>query len=76
MADKTADELVRKCVSTMREGADFPTLWQTMLSHHPLVAGPPIQGVESGRVCLRIPLVTSQWLVFDSTSKEFWLFRR
>jgi hypothetical protein len=76
MADETAKELLENCVMAAREGADFPTIWQTVLRRHPLVAGPPIQGVESGRICLKIPLVTREWLVFDSASKEFSLVRQ
>jgi hypothetical protein len=76
MADKTADELVQRCITAVREGADFPTIWETVLRGHPLVVGPPIQSIQGGRVCLRIPLITGRWLVFDSTSREFSLFRR
>ena len=76
MVDETADELIQNCITATREGADFPTVWQTLLRGHSLVAGPPIQSIESGRVCLKIPLIRNQWLVFDSTSKEFDLRRR
>ena len=69
--DETADQLVQRCVAAMGEGTDFPTLWDTVLRRHSLVAGPPIQGIESGRVWLRIPLVTKQWLVFESASNTF-----
>ena len=72
----TADQLVRRCVAAMSEAADFPTLWDTVLRRHSLVVGPPIQGVESGSVWLRIPLVTKQWLVFESASKTFSLLRQ
>ena len=51
-------ELIENC-----EGADFPTVWQTLLRRHSLVVGPPIQGIESGPVCLKIPLISSQWLI-------------
>lgn len=76
MVDKIADELIANCVTATREGADFPTVWQTLLRRHSLVVGPPIQGIVSGRVCLKIPLISSQWLVYDSTSKQFSLLRR
>ena len=74
--DETADQLVQRCVAAMGEGTDFPTLWETVLRRHSLVVGPPIQGVESGSVWLRIPLVTKQWLVFESASKTFSLLRQ
>ena len=76
MVNETADELVQNCVTATREGADFPTVWQTVLRPHALVVGPPIQGFESGRVCLKIPLINRQWLVFDAASKEFRLLHR
>jgi hypothetical protein len=74
--DETADQLVRRCVAAMGEGADFPILWDTVLRRHSLVVGPPIQGIERGRAWLRIPLVTNQWLVFESASETFSLLRR
>jgi hypothetical protein len=52
--DKIADELIQNCLTATREGADFPTVWQTLLRLHSLVAGPPIQSIEGGRVCLKI----------------------
>ena len=74
--DEKADQLVQLCVAAMGDGADFPTLWETVLRRHSLVVGPPIQGIESGRVWLKIPLVTRHWLVFDSESKTFNVLRR
>ena len=74
--DEIADDLIQKCLTAIREGADFQTVWQTLLRRHSLIAGPPIQSIESGRVCLKIPLISNQWLVYDSTSKEFALLRR
>ena len=74
--NETADQLVRRCVAVMDEGADFPTLWDTVLRRHSLVVGPPIQRIEGGRAWLRIPLVTNQWFVFESASKTFSPLRR
>lgn len=71
MAEKSADELMRACVAAMRDGADFPIVWQTVLKGHALVVGLPAQGADGGRVHLKIPLITRQWLVFDSASKQF-----
>jgi hypothetical protein len=74
--DETPEDLVQTCIRATQEGADFPTLWDTTLRRHPLVIGPPVQGVEGGRVCLKISLITGQRLVFDSASREFKLLRR
>ena len=76
MVDETADELVQRCIGATREGADFPTIWETVLRGHALVVGPPLQAVEGGRTCLKIFMITGQWLVFDSASTEFKLLRR
>jgi hypothetical protein len=76
MVDRTVDQLIENCVGAAREGADFPSVWQSVLRHHSLVVGPPVQGIEQGRVFLKIPLITGQWLVFDSASKKFSLRRR
>lgn len=76
MVDGTVDELIQSCITATREGADFPTVWQTLLRCHSLVAGPPIQSLERGRVCLKIPFLNNQWLIFDSTSNEFGLRSR
>jgi hypothetical protein len=66
-----SDHLLAKCAASIGSGADFPTIWQTILRGHPLVISPPVQGVGGGRVRLEGFLITGQRLVFDSTSKEF-----
>jgi hypothetical protein len=76
MVDETAEELVQRCMRATGEGADFPTVWETVLRGHALVVGPPLQAVEGGRACLKILIITGQWLVFDSGSREFSLLRR
>jgi hypothetical protein len=71
MADEIADELIQNCITATREGLDFPAVWQNLAEATLSRCRPPIQGIESGRVFLKIPLVGNRWLVFDSTSKEF-----
>jgi hypothetical protein len=66
-----SDHLLAKCAASIGSGDDFPTIWQTILRGHPLVLGPPVQGVSGGRLRLEVFLITGQRLVFDSTSKEF-----
>jgi hypothetical protein len=66
MVGETADEPVQRCVRATREGADFPTVWEIVLRGHSLVVGQPVQSVEDGRACLKICIITGQWLVFDS----------
>ena len=71
-----ADKLVQDCISAVRDGVDFPTIWQSILRRDALVMGPPLQASEDGRICLKIPLSSRQWLVFDSASKQFSLTAR
>lgn len=65
------EELVEACAAAMRRGANFPATWRTLLKHHRLIAGPPLQFYDEGRPQLDIPLVTGQRLVFDPTSRTF-----
>ena len=69
--EETASEVVRICAACMRSGADFPTVWNSILKGHALVVGRPVQTISDGRARLEIVLVTGQRLVFDSASKEF-----
>jgi len=65
------DGLMRRCAVCMRDGADFPTVWNTILKGHALVHGQPVQAISDGHARLEIFLVTGQRLVFDSAAKEF-----
>ncbi len=68
---ETARELLGKCVEAMRQGADFPTVWNTLIKGHPSVMGPPVQHLEGDRLQLRVALISGERLVFDSGAKEF-----
>jgi hypothetical protein len=63
------ENLARTCTDALRAGVDFPTLWNTVLKSHPLVAGNPIQRLAGGRPFLEIPLVRGRCLVIDSDAK-------
>jgi hypothetical protein len=71
MGEENASDLLRECAGALQEGADFPTVWNTMLKGHALVAGIPMQKFEGTRSLLVVPLVTGQWLLFDGDAKEF-----
>ena len=64
-------ELFKKCACACREGADFPTVWHTLLKGNPLVAGIPRQRLDGPRALLEVPLISGYCLVYDSDSKEF-----
>ncbi|MGA2125144.1 MAG: hypothetical protein ABSG76_03230 [Xanthobacteraceae bacterium] len=72
MAD-TATDLVRFCVAARRAGADFPTIWHTLLKGHPLVAGIPIQSLDGARSILEIPLITGHRITYEPDLREFGL---
>lgn len=63
MADM-ASELVRACIEARADGADFPTIWQSILSGHPLVSGLPVQGADVTSPALEVHLLTGQCVVY------------
>ncbi len=67
---ETSSELLARCATAI-QSSDFPTVWQTVLRGHRLVAGAPLQHMQGGEAQLRIPLLTGQFLVFNSDSKRF-----
>ena len=68
-------DLVRKCLAAKTGGADFPTVWHTILKGHPLVVGMPVQTISEDRAQLEIPLITGHRLIHDSTRNEYTLLR-
>lgn len=49
----------------MQGGADFPTIWRTLLKSHDLVVGAPVQGVDVDPPVLEIRLIDGRRLQFD-----------
>ena len=66
--------LVEQCIAVRNTGADFPTVWQTVLRLHPLVQGIPIQTINAGRGQLEIRLNTGHLLIFDSEANGYSLW--
>jgi len=60
---RAVNALVERCVAAKRDGADFPTVWNTILRHNRLVAGQPVQAMEAGEPFLTVLLITNQRLV-------------
>lgn len=71
--DKSTNGLLLQCLASARQGTDFPTVWETILRRHPLVAGAPLQTYRNGRPLLEIHLITHQNLIYDSHSQEYTL---
>jgi hypothetical protein len=61
----SAQELVMKCNDALRSGADFPTLWHTIIKSHPTVAGVPVQRWDGRRTYLEIPLLRGDCIIVD-----------
>ena len=58
-------DLLNTCAAAKEAGADFPTIWQTILKSHPLVIGPPVQRLEGHEAVLEICLINGQRIVLD-----------
>lgn len=57
--------LVEECNNARRSGADFPTIWASLLKEHTYIAGSPRQHLAGTRPVLAVPLITGQDLLFD-----------
>jgi hypothetical protein len=66
-----ATNLLTRCVRANSRGADFLTVWHTVLKKDPLVVGTPRQRLEGATSLLAIPLITGQWIIYDSDLKQF-----
>jgi hypothetical protein len=53
-------DLVERCIAARNGGADFPTVWQTVLRLDPLVLGVPMQMISDGNLRLEIRLFPGQ----------------
>jgi hypothetical protein len=63
--------LVSLCSSAIKDGHDFPTIWERILKPHPMVRGVPIQ---AGPGLLEIRLITGQSIIYKTELKEFSLY--
>jgi len=60
---RAVDELLKQCTAAKAAGADFPTVWNTILKGKRLIAGLPVQAIKEGHPVLKILLTTRQHLV-------------
>ncbi len=60
-----SSKLLETCIAAKRGGADFPTVWQTILRGHPLVIGPPVSRLDGGMAILEVSLINGQRIVHD-----------
>jgi len=59
--------LVRDCNAARGGGADFPTIWLTLLKPHPYVVGLPMQDRDDAGPFLKIPLITGRFIVSNGS---------
>ena len=71
MSASTARDLIRECEDASRSGADFPTIWHTIIKRHPLVRGVPIQRLNGSGTFLEVPLITGQTLIVEVDGRRF-----
>jgi hypothetical protein len=73
--NKTVDKLVQACTQAAQEGAEFTTIWDSILRTHSLVVSPPIQTFEDEQPHLDVRLRNGFWLRYCARSNDFSLRR-
>jgi hypothetical protein len=68
---RQAEDLLAACIAAAGRGEDFPTVWETLLKVHPLVAYPPVQRLVDGRPRLNVILTSGERIVYDSISNTY-----
>jgi len=71
MSGERAYDLAQLCTELVRNGNDFPTVWNTVLKDNSLIDGLPQSRMEGPRPVLEIRLITGERLVFDGDAKKF-----
>lgn len=72
---QTADGLVEQCTQAVREGIEFPAIWESILRKHSLVVSPPVQTFEDELTHLDVRLRNGYWLRYCARSNDFSLRR-
>jgi AraC-like DNA-binding protein len=60
MSEERTHDLAALCTRLVRNGNDFPTVWNTLLKNHTLVAGLPQSKIEGIRTILEIRPITGE----------------
>ena len=68
--------LLAECLAARDRGADFPTIYQTVIRKHPLFAGVPTTATDGKAIWLEVGLRSGQKLIYRSTENEFSLSSR
>lgn len=70
-SSRDAHELLARCEDARKAGSDFPTIWRTILSKHPLVSELPRNEVRDDEVIILVRLLNRRSLL--SSLNRFWL---
>ncbi len=65
------DNLLERCIAAQRDGQDFRTIYDTIISPHPLRLGQLRSATDGKRIWLAVRLETGQSLIFESSKGEF-----
>jgi hypothetical protein len=71
MSRERAHDSAERCTELVRNGNDFPTVWNTVLKRNALVDGFPHSQMEGTEPVLEIRLVTGERLIFHGDAKRF-----
>lgn len=71
MFRERAYDLAVRCTELVRNGNDFPTVWNTVLKRNALVDGSPHSQMEGTEPVLEIRLITGERLIFHGDAKRF-----
>jgi len=73
--NQAADTLVAECRRAAQDGAEFHTIWDSILRQHSLVASPPIETFEEQLPHLEVRLHNGYWLRYSVGTNDFSLRR-
>jgi len=69
---ETANDLLIRCTTAARGGADFHAVWNSILRGHPLVVSLPIETfTDDERLQLEVRLISGQRLTYDPAANQY-----
>ena len=68
---QSSQQLLAAVRAAAEGGADFPTIWNTILRRHPLVAGSPVQRIDGTTALLDVPLILGRRLVVGPGASDY-----
>jgi hypothetical protein len=68
-------KLLAQCVDARDRGSDFPTIYQTLIAGHPMIAGVPVHANDGKSTWIEIALRSGQKLIYRSAANDYALSR-